>query len=241
MSYEIINRITKYNQTNILFNAKGGIQHSTGSPVGEDSDEGNFAWFNGGNRGGNAHFFIDDDSLSQFVDTKYQAYHARYPANSLYWGSEMCETKNALKFQKQWDRQVWLWAYLFTQVANPKITKISIDNLRSHDEENQINHKGDKDNHTDPTKFWGKFGKTMDDMRHDVQIEINKMNGGITMEDIRKALNIPDASWAKEQVEILKKNGLISSEHDPNEIVSFGVFAQIMNNFYGKVLELVKK
>jgi hypothetical protein len=66
----------------------------------------------------------------------------------------------------------------------------------------------------------------------------NTVKGGaLTMEDLRKALNIPDAKWAKEQVDLLKTNGLITADHDPNEIVTFGVFATVINNLFKKIRE----
>lgn len=67
------------------------------------------------------------------------------------------------------------------------------------------------------------------------QYGLNKYDEVLTMEDLRKALNIPDAKWAKEQVDLLKQNGLITSDHDPNEIVTFGVFATVINNLFKKI------
>lgn len=173
MSYPILKKITQYNQTWIPLAAVGGIQHSTGN--GEDSDEGNFQYFNSGNRGANAHFFLDADSITQTVETNTVAYHARNPANSLMWGCEMCETRNLEKFKEIWARQVWLWAHIFVEVANPKITKVDTKTLRSHDEENKLNHPGDPENHQDPTAYFKMFGKTMDDMRREVQKTVNDM------------------------------------------------------------------
>lgn len=64
----------------------------------------------------------------------------------------------------------------------------------------------------------------------------NTVKGDVfTMEDLRKALNIPDAKWAKEQVDLLKQNGLITSDHDTNEIVTFGIFATVINNLFKKI------
>lgn len=165
--YEIIKKITSYNQSEKWFNATGGIQHSTGNE--KDTSLGNANWFNTGNRGGNAHYFTDNLNIVQTVETNQVAYHARNPANGNKWGCEMCQTLDANEFNEIWKRQVWLWGYLFTEVANPKITNITIETLRSHDEENQINHIGDRDNHTDPTGYFALFGKTMQDMRDAVQ------------------------------------------------------------------------
>jgi len=146
----------------------GGIQHSTGN--GNDTADNNYQYFNSGDRGANAHFFTDAENILQFVETNQRAGHARSPANSMFWGCEMCETRDKEKFRKIWDNQVWLWSYLF-RIA--RITKVSIENLRSHAEENEINHAGDRNNHTDPNDYFAKFGKTMDDMRTDVQKMLN--------------------------------------------------------------------
>lgn len=148
--------------------AIGGIQHSTGN--GNDSAKNNYQYFDSGERGANAHFFIDADNILQFVETNQRAGHARSPANSMFWGCEMCETRDKEKFRKIWDNQVWLWSYLFRTI---RITQVSKWNLRSHAEENAINHVGDHNNHTDPDAYFSKFGKTMQDMRDDVQKMLN--------------------------------------------------------------------
>jgi N-acetyl-anhydromuramyl-L-alanine amidase AmpD len=62
----------------------------------------------------------------------------------------------------------------------------------------------------------------------------------LKMDDIRKALNIPDASWAKDQVELLKQRNLIKDDHDVNEILTFGVFATVINNIYDELKKLVQ-
>jgi len=71
--------------------------------------------------------------------------------------------------------------------------------------------------------------------QYDVKEEV------LTMEDLRKQLGITDKSWAKGQIDTLKTNGLISDAHDPNEILTMGVLAVIMNNFYAKVMEKIDK
>lgn len=171
MKYQITKKITKFNQTNLILKATGGIQHSTGN--GEDTDEGNNKYFNTADREANAHAFIDSDSITQNVEWNKLAWHARRPGSLTNWGIEMCETKDPVKFQEIWNRAVWLWAYLFTRVSIPAITNITINTLRSHDEENRMYHKGNKNNHTDPTAYFAKFGKNMDMFRADVQKSIN--------------------------------------------------------------------
>lgn len=171
MGYQITKKITKHNQTFLTLSGQGGIQHSTGN--GEDTALGNFEYFNAADRMANAHFFVDAGNILQFVELDQVAYHARNPANSHVWGIEACETTDKTKFLQIWDNLVWLWAHLFTEVASPRIYSITSDTLRSHDEENRLNHPGDSSNHNDPTAYFRKFGKSMDLLRLDVQNRIN--------------------------------------------------------------------
>lgn len=57
--------------------------------------------------------------------------------------------------------------------------------------------------------------------------------GYITMqnlEEVKKALNIPNASWATADIAKAKANGIIKSDHSPNEIVTMGVLCTMLNN-----------
>ena len=61
------------------------------------------------------------------------------------------------------------------------------------------------------------------------------MGGIITMQDLnelKKALKIPDATWAAPEVQKAIANGLIKQIHDPNELLTFGVAITIFNNLY---------
>ena len=61
------------------------------------------------------------------------------------------------------------------------------------------------------------------------------IGGYITMEDLnelKKALKIPNSSWAGPEIQKEKANGIIVSDHDPNEICTFGVMITVMNNIY---------
>lgn len=68
----------------------------------------------------------------------------------------------------------------------------------------------------------------LNDFSTDIFIE----GGPITMADIqqiKQALNIPDATWAKPEIQKALQSGTINSDHDPNEIVTFGTFITIIN------------
>lgn len=67
-----------------------------------------------------------------------------------------------------------------------------------------------------------------------------EMNEMISLEELRKTLKILDANWAKDQVELLKERGLIKEDHDVNDILTFGVFAAVVNNMYDELKKLVQ-
>lgn len=221
MVYTITKKITKFNQSGMkMKKIVGGIQHSTGNK--HDHDEGNWNWFNSGDRKANAHFFIDENSITQCVDDLDLAWHARKPASYDRWGCEMCQTPYENEFKEIWKRQVWLWAYLFTQVAKPRITKITKETLRSHYEENLINHIGDKNNHTDPHAYFAKFGKTMNDMRKDVQKAINEiLEKEKIVKEVIEMFKDLDKHWAKNDIEYVAQKGIIKGVKNNDGTLSF--------------------
>ena len=80
------------------------VLHDTGNI--KDSDEGNAKYFENENRGASAHYFVDDDSITQVVEDFNAAWHVgdgkgkfgitNY--NSL--GIEMCNVSNGLISEK---------------------------------------------------------------------------------------------------------------------------------------------
>lgn len=57
----------------------------------------------------------------------------------------------------------------------------------------------------------------------------------IDINELKKALKIPDAGWAVGEIQKAKQNGIIVSDHDPNELVTFGVMITVMNNIYDQL------
>lgn len=91
-----------YDGTNIV---KYIVIHDTGNP--NDSDEGNAVFFCGGTRKSSAHYFVDDDSITQLVLDKDGAWHCGdghgiygiTNRNSL--GVEMCRQNGTVTLQTE--------------------------------------------------------------------------------------------------------------------------------------------
>lgn len=89
---------SNYGGARSVSNIKYIVVHYTGNDG--DTDEANANYFNGGNRKASAHYFVDDDSVTQSVPDNYVAWHCGTSgtyyngcrnANSI--GVEMCDTQ----------------------------------------------------------------------------------------------------------------------------------------------------
>jgi N-acetylmuramoyl-L-alanine amidase CwlA len=169
ISYEIIKKIIEFNNPNIGLNPIGGVVHNTANL--NDSAEMEYNYFNSADRSASAHAFVDDKTIIQTIDWNCKAWHAGQTANRMYWGIEMCTTKDPIKFNEIWKRVVWLYSYLFLKVANPPIYFINKTNLRSHRE---VSDQWKETDHTDPDAYFEQFGVNMDMLRDAVQLCINK-------------------------------------------------------------------
>ena len=149
----------------------------------------------------------------------------------------MCETKDASKFKKIWEKQVWLWAYLFVQYCNPAVTQVSKSCLRSHKEENVLNHAGK--GHQDPHAYFALHGKTMQDMRNDVQKVINN----ILKKELIKLFNDMDKidNWALESVKKLYKLGIIKGDETGNYNPDKAITRQEVAVIIDRVLQIFNK
>jgi hypothetical protein len=219
--FEIKKKITKYNQSNENFVSKGIILHSTGN--GEDNVAGNFNYFNTAHHGSNAHFFVDSEEIAQFVETWNKAWHARNPANELFWGIEMCETKGSIRFRQIWTKTLWLVCELFTKVIYPRVTTISIDNLRSHHEENEINHHGDPKNHVDVTPYFKLHNTDMNSFRYAVQKAIDEICFNMIVNN--KLLIKSPQYW----IDNCKTGSTVNSSHVRQVILNFTAIFKILN------------
>jgi hypothetical protein len=175
MPYEILHKLLGNNRSGETLNSIGAVIHETANP--NDSDEMEWAYFNGAYRAASAHAFIDHDSITQCIPWGEIAWHAGHTANRKFWGIEMCHTNSIIRFNEIWKRSTWLIAYLF---FNNKILTVTNENLMSHAE---VSNKWKETDHQDPISYFAKFGKTVDDFRNDVQELINGMVVPIVVED----------------------------------------------------------
>jgi N-acetylmuramoyl-L-alanine amidase len=160
--------------------AIGVTLHSTATPGATDENEQDY--YDEKYREASAHIFLDWDSITQFVPFYEVTYHACEPANSLFLSVELCEpySYDINKFNEVWKRAIWTFAYLFVNIL--KIYTVSKDNLMSHHE---VSNKWHNTTHEDPTQYFATYGKTVDQFRNEVQIEINKMIKGDEEEMIK--------------------------------------------------------
>jgi N-acetylmuramoyl-L-alanine amidase CwlA len=168
MDYNIIQNFITQNRSYKTLNAVGTVLHETATPGASDENE--RAYFNSAYRGASAHAFVDYNSITQTVPWTEQAWHAGPTANKRYIGIELCNYKEALKFEEIWNRAVWLFAYVHVNIIN--VTDINNVTLMSHAE---VSAKWKETDHTDPIGYFARFGKTVDDFRRGVQDMINKM------------------------------------------------------------------
>jgi hypothetical protein len=64
------------------------------------------------------------------------------------------------------------------------------------------------------------------------------VGGVINMADLnelKKQLKIPSTTWATQEVQKAKANGLIKSDHDTEELVTFGTMITVINNLYDQL------
>lgn len=179
--YSIQTRYIAKNRSYRKLNPIGTVLHSTATPGATDYNE--FVYFNRAYRGASAHAFVDWDSITQTIPWYEKAWHAAEPANSMFIGIELCEPRDndpdrQRKFNEVWKRAVWLFAYVHVNLikrgAPRKITKY---NLMSH---NEVSLKWRNTTHTDPTGYFRKYGKTVDQFRQEVQTKVNEMIGEST-------------------------------------------------------------
>ncbi|MFL0245917.1 peptidoglycan recognition protein family protein [Candidatus Clostridium stratigraminis] len=170
MDYTINQRFISKNRSNKQLKAIGTVVHETSDPGATDENEYNY--FNTGYRGASAHAFVDKNSITQTIPWDEQSWHAGPSANTSFIGIELCHYDDAEGFKEVWTRAVWLFAYIHVYIIKRfPITKF---NLMSHAE---VSEKWHETNHTDPVSYFGKFGKTVEDFRNEVQNEIDKMLG----------------------------------------------------------------
>ena len=173
--YEIIQKYISNNRSGETLSSIGSVVHETSDPGATVQNE--WEYFNSANRDASAHAFIDWNSIMQTIPWDEVAWGSGPTSNHRFWQIELCRptVNDPSKFKEVWERGAWLFAYLFTQVANPRITTVINGNLMSHAE---VSQKWNETTHTDPVQYFAEYGRTVDDFRNDVQAQINQMLGG---------------------------------------------------------------
>ena len=167
------------------------VIHDTGNTSKGANAESHYKYFNGGNRGSSADFFVDDKQILQVNDyTKYYTWHCgdgkgKYGiTNSNSVGIEMCINADG-DYNKAFDNLVWLTRKLMAEL------KIPIDRVVRHYDASRKNC---------PKSFmyanwslWDKFKTKLQEGEEMIYNYIDK--------------NMPD--WAHEAVKWAVENGIV--------------------------------
>jgi N-acetylmuramoyl-L-alanine amidase CwlA len=165
MSYEIKQTLLdKYNRPRTPLTPQGIVVHETAGH--NDTDEANFNFFNGANRVASAHYFVDNDSISQFIPDNEQAWHACRNGNIRYIGMELCDIDDQAKFLEVWKRGVWLVATKCIQYGWDPHNQMQV---MSH---KMVTDRWHESTHQDPDAYFAKHGKTFANFIADVVAQI---------------------------------------------------------------------
>lgn len=159
--------LNQYNRPRTPLTPQGIVLHDTEGH--DDTDEGNYSYFNRGNRSASAHYFADQDSISQFIPDNEEAWHAGYNANIRYLSLELCHTDVATDFTEIWKRGVWLVASKCIQYGWSPSNPSQV--LTHH----MVSDRWHETTHTDPDGYFQSFGKTFADIIADVEAMIKTL------------------------------------------------------------------
>lgn len=167
--------ITKNRSRKVLI-PMGIVIHETATPGATAENEYNF--FNSADRNASAHGFVDWKEYIQTIPYDEVAWHAGYTANYQYIGIEMCHATNKVDFEKVWNNTIEIVVEIMNRYG------FSVNDVTTHDE---VSRRWGETDHTDPTGYFKKFGKTFDDFKRDLNARIN---GGLTMTQYEELKNI---------------------------------------------------
>lgn len=185
-------------------------------------------YFNTTDRPASAHYIVDDTEIIRCIPENEMAYHvgakiykpeaARalggYPNNATI-GIEMCVNSDG-----DWEKTYWNTIRLVVDILVRRGWKT--DRIWRHYD---ITGK----DCPKPLLDSGRWKQFVSDVQK--FCEMRTKGGVVKLADLKKEL------WAVEAIEKLKSRGVINSDHDPNEPVTFGVLAAIIN----KVLDRTEK
>jgi N-acetylmuramoyl-L-alanine amidase len=186
------------NRSGVPLKPIGIVVHSTADPGASADDE--FNYFNSGYRGASAHGFIDWNKVIVCIPFSEEAWHAMSEANKRFLGFELCEPSDPSLFPQVWKIGTWFIAGVAKQFG------FTVGDIHSHLWVSNTYHQS---NHTDPYPFFEKYHKTFDEFLQDVQREMNHMEAD---------------AWKQEALDWLKQNKIITSDHNPDEQVTFAQF-----------------
>jgi hypothetical protein len=170
MSYTIKQTLLGvYNRPHTPLAPQGIVVHDTEGH--NDSDEGNFNYFNGADRSASAHYFVDGDSISQFIPDNEQAWHACHSGNIRYLGMELCHEDDPTQFAETWKRGVWLVAAKCVQYGWDPHNQNQV--MTHH----MVTNRFHESNHTDPDSYFAQHGKNFDMFVADVVAQIEAIKG----------------------------------------------------------------
>lgn len=197
--------ILKRNRSNELLVPVGIVLHETATPGATAENE--YKFFNSGDRNASAHGFVDWDGFIQTVPYDEVAWHAGYTANHKYIGIEMCHAVSKADFEKVWNNTITVFAELMKKYG------FSVSDITTH---NEVSLRWHETDHTDPTGYFKKFGKTFDDFKNDLQKHIN---GGLTMtqyEELKSIISKQNGEIAELKKKLAKVDTYIYNYIDEN-------------------------
>jgi len=200
MEYQITQNFIQKNRSHQTLSPIGMVVHETATPNATDESERNY--FNNNDLKASVHAFLDYDSITQTLPWDEVCWGAGYTANRRFIQVELCHFDGD-RFIEVWNRGVWLFAWVFVNVL--KISTVTDFNLMSHQE---VSAKWGETDHTDPYGFFADNGKTVDEFRRAVQVEINGQMKGDEV--------VPE--WMQKIMDRSVAAGLIESgKHLPTE------------------------
>jgi N-acetylmuramoyl-L-alanine amidase len=210
---DITQKFIGYNRPKEPLTPIGAVVHETATPGATAENE--FNYFNSANRSASAHAFVDWVEIVQTIPWDEKSWHAGPTANHRFIGIELCRPSeyDEAQFAEVWNRAVWLFAFVFIKIL--KISNVSTKNLMSHAEVSNL--WGESD-HQDPIAYFNEYGKTVDDFRNAVQLEITRAKEtALTFNDIQ-------GHWAENDILSVLRKGIVAGYEDgsfkPNRSVT---------------------
>lgn len=193
------------NRSKELLVPTGIVLHETATPGATAENE--YKFFNSGDRNASAHGFVDWSGYVQTIPYDEVAWHAGYTANHKYIGIEMCHAVSKADFEKVWNNTIEVFAELMRKYG------FSVSDITTHDE---VSKRWGETDHTDPTGYFKKFGRTFDDFKCELNARIN---GGLTMtqyEELKGIISKQDAEIKAMRAKLDKVDTYIYNYIDDN-------------------------